>query len=87
MPDPSVPGPGSYTVPSIVGKEANKHTLTGRIPDHLEIANTAFKNPGPGQYAPKLDFSKDGKYFFSKFKNSRASTWNPPSSARFSAKR
>ena len=84
LPDPSAPGPGSYSVPSIVGKEAKKTTLTGRIPDHLEIANTSLKNPGPGQYAPKLDISKDGKYFFSKFKNSRASTWNPPSSVRFS---
>ena len=86
LPDPSVPGPGSYTVPSVVGKEAAKCTLTGRIPNHLERANTAVKSPGPGQYQPKLEISKDGKYFYSKFKSSRATTWNPPSSARFSRK-
>ena len=68
--DPTIPGPGAYGIPSVIGNEAKKFTLRGRTADHLELANTATKNPGPGTYVPKTTFSKDGKYFYSRFKNS-----------------
>ena len=41
------------------------------------------KIPGPGSYPVLPSISKDGKYFVSKFKNSKASAFNPPTSKRF----
>ena len=73
-PDPTVPGPGAYGTPCVIGKEARKFTIRGKTGNHIELANTAIKNPGPGTYMPKTEFSKDGKYFYSKFKNSCSAT-------------
>lgn len=47
------------------------------------IIDESSKIPGPGSYPMLPSISKDGKYYLSKFKNSKASAFNPPSSKRF----
>lgn len=39
--------------------------------------------PGPGAYEPKSAINDKGNYFLSKFKNSLATSIDPPSSNRF----
>lgn len=40
--------------------------------------------PGPGRYESAEDLSNVGKYWTTKFKNSKSKVWNPKSSKRFS---
>lgn len=39
--------------------------------------------PGPGSYEPKPALNDKGNYYVSKFKNSMATSIDPPSSTRF----
>lgn len=39
--------------------------------------------PGPGAYEPKPAINDKGSYFMSKFRNSSATSIDPPSSVRF----
>lgn len=43
----------------------------------------AERTPGPGTYQAVSGITEKGTQFFSKFENSRATVFNPPSSARF----
>lgn len=42
--------------------------------------------PGPGSYNPNVAIDPNGSYFFSKYKNTFASKFNPPTSKRFNDK-
>jgi len=46
---------------------------------------TKAKSPGPGSYASVTSISPQGKHFLSKFENSKASHFDPPTSVRFKA--
>jgi len=78
--DTSIPGPGTYTLLSTVGREARKFSLNGRTPYHQgiipmlktvlnyldEVKLTVKRNvPGPGAYDPKLGIDKMGVYHLS----------------------
>jgi len=48
------------------------------------LENLLYKGqPGPGQYEPKPALNDKGYYFNSKFKNSSATSIDPPTSMRF----
>lgn len=48
------------------------------------IADLNYKGqPGPGSYEPKPALNDKGNYYVSKFKNSMATSIDPPSSTRF----
>eukprot|EP00347_Sterkiella_histriomuscorum_P017541 403348945 len=79
--DASVPGPGQYQIPPIVGKEALKYTLRPKTQN--PYTQTYKGQPGPGQYDTKPALNDKGLYFNSKFKNSSATSIDPPSSVRF----
>ncbi|CDW81826.1 UNKNOWN [Stylonychia lemnae] len=74
--DPSVPGPGQYQIPGIVGNEASKYTMR---PKTVSMSDLNYKGqPGPGSYEPKPALNDKGYYYVSKFKNSMATSIDPP---------
>eukprot|EP00357_Protocruzia_adherens_P022362 CAMPEP_0114987712 /NCGR_PEP_ID=MMETSP0216-20121206/9170_1 /TAXON_ID=223996 /ORGANISM="Protocruzia adherens, Strain Boccale" /LENGTH=390 /DNA_ID=CAMNT_0002350361 /DNA_START=37 /DNA_END=1209 /DNA_ORIENTATION=+ len=77
--DRSVPGPGAYDWSQPLGKQSRKATLKSR--NKLLASNLTV--PGPGAYTLSPTLNDKGKYFVSKFKNSSASVFSPPSSKRF----
>lgn len=90
--DPSVPGPGAYAISGVVGHENPSFTMRPKTVNHcksfyfsdhiLEILS-AKNSPGPGAYEPKAAINDKGSYFLSKFKNSMATSIDPPASGRF----
>ncbi|CDW86776.1 UNKNOWN [Stylonychia lemnae] len=80
--DQCVPGPGQYSIPPIVGKEAVHYTMRPKT-QNLQQSLLYKGQPGPGQYEPKPALNDKGYYFNSKFKNSSATSIDPPSSLRF----
>lgn len=51
----------------------------------MNLKHTNKKSPGPGNYKPKNDLDKFGKYFQSNMKSSGACSFNPTTSIRFSS--
>lgn len=51
----------------------------------MELAS--IKTPGPGTYKSITAITQRGNQFVSKFESSKASTFNPPCSARFKDRR
>ena len=60
-------------------------SISCALNDSLDEYSTIGKNPGPGQYNFPV-MSKNGKYFYSKFRNSKCRMIAPRSKGRFSAK-
>ena len=100
MADASVPGPGSYSIPGIVGREGQPVSMKGknekerskinqRILIYFSLADLTGYIPGPGAYQPKLQPDKDGRYFVSSLKSVPASTFGGPAakSPRFTRER
>lgn len=79
--DRSVPGPGTYTIPQVIGQGGAQYSLRPRLNNNL-LKNSASM-PGPGTYEPPTSISKTGSYFNSKFKNSMARVISPSRSVRF----
>ena len=79
--DKNNPGPGTYTLPSKIGSEGLKYTLKPKIQNNMLKYISSI--PGPGHYATPQATSKNGSYFNSKFKNSRAGIISPSRSVRF----
>lgn len=76
--DPDVPGPGSYNPLKPLGYDSKKFSMSPKDKSrHLEAT------PGPGAYEPRTELSSTGKYFFSRYQNSRACVFSPKSSVRF----
>lgn len=71
-------GPGSYDIKSMLSNV--KYSIR---PKTNMSSTSNVKVPGPGTYDVFPTISKDGRYVISKFKNSGASNFNPPSSQRF----
>mmetsp|Transcript_5085 Transcript_5085/g.9464 ORF Transcript_5085/g.9464 Transcript_5085/m.9464 type:complete len:203 (+) Transcript_5085:36-644(+) len=81
-PDPSVPGPGTYTATKGIGKDAVAYSMRARTAttDQLFLSH---KGPGPGAYRPKVGLDKEGKYVLSSFRSSGACSFSPKTSQRF----
>lgn len=80
--DKNSPGPGAYDTREI-NKKIFAYSFKGRGPAP-ETMTTSRLVPGPGAYPQFSTLSPKGEYFVSKFKNSGASSFAPPKSARFS---
>jgi len=89
--DKAIPGPGTYNVAKRIGGDSSKFSFRARtsslcnhpLPYFILVNSLIPKTPGPGTYTGLSSISKDGTQFYSKFENSRASHFNPPSSQRF----
>lgn len=77
-PDPSIPGPGAYSIPVKFGKEGPKFTIGGS----KSPIKAASLSPGPGAYH-QFDRCNIGKYTLSSFKNIQVHSFAPSSSERF----
>ena len=77
--DKSFPGPGAYPILKDFGYGANKFSISGK----LEPKNMSKKtvSPGPGNYETTSNIQ--GKYMFSKFKNTTNIIWSIDKSPRF----
>ena len=68
IPDPCVPGPGSYTLDKDFGYDKRKFTFGPRTlfndPEYIAKKNGI---PGPGFYLDKLALDKVGKYAISTY--------------------
>jgi len=73
------PGPGTYKVLSLFGKEGPKFTKYHKKPvTKPKIVTDKGKNLGPGEYDinNKVTLNSDGKYSLSKFRNTSSVGWN-----------
>jgi hypothetical protein len=77
--DRNIPGPGTYSVPSIFSKNGdNSYSLKGRGKSMQDLMiNKKRELPGPGQYSPKTSISKDGIYKISGMRNTATITFKP----------
>ena len=80
--DPIVPGPGSYDVRTVVGKDARKSALGPRTLLR-DGPPRNIRTPGPGAYETLSGTTPKGTQFLSRFESSRASNFHPPHSKRF----
>ena len=77
-----VPGPGTYPLPSSFKNASPEFSLRSRT-SYGDFTKNYSNAPGPGHYKSLASISPNGSIFFSKYKNSCAPLFNPPSSARF----
>ena len=87
------PGPGSYDIKPTKNNVAYSIRIRTNIYgiyfqfnvfNQFFSANTStLKVPGPGQYNNISSITGDGKFFFSKYKDSKAPVINPARSGRF----
>ncbi len=78
--DKNFPGPGSYKHTKPFGSEALKFSLYGRG-ESKNLGNKT-KVPGPGSY-PLIGINPEGKYMYSKYKNSMGIIWGSSKEKRF----
>ena len=78
--DKNFPGPGKYKQIKIFGSEGAKFSFIGRN----QPTNLASKTnvPGPGMY-PQLGIKPDGKYMYSRYKNTTGIVWGSSKEKRF----
>jgi hypothetical protein len=76
--DKNFPGPGQYKYTKPFGSEAAKFSIAGRN----KPASSKTKMPGPGTY-PQLGIRPDGKYMFSRYKNTTGIVWGSSKEKRF----
>jgi len=77
--DKSIPGPGTYTVPSIFNKKGeNSYSLKGRGKSMQDLMiNKKRELPGPGQYSPRNTINKNGTYQLSTLRNIKTTSFKP----------
>lgn len=81
QPDKNIPGPGTYRIEGLWGKEGRFITLKSKLSSNL-LRHSKYI-PGPGAYEPTVATSKWGNYFNSKFRSSKAAWFSPARSERF----
>lgn len=59
-----------------------RYTMRMRTPNPYMITSPKFV-PGPGHYPLTSAINARGNFVYSKYRNSSATLFNPPSSARF----
>jgi len=91
--DPTIPGPGAYTINSLVGNEGRKFTLKSKAKNlstyhkyNVGFVDLRYKSPGPCAYKAPPAISPDGKFPYSNYKSSCCGVFNPPKSKRFFSK-
>jgi Sperm-tail PG-rich repeat len=76
--DPSVPGPGTYTIAPKFSNEGRKISMASKRKDIVP----KFSIPGPGTYDQSW-YKSPGRYVISTAKNLEVHTFSPKSSQRF----
>eukprot|EP01017_Pseudomicrothorax_dubius_P025273 TRINITY_DN270_c0_g2_i1.p1 TRINITY_DN270_c0_g2~~TRINITY_DN270_c0_g2_i1.p1 ORF type:complete len:286 (-),score=49.84 TRINITY_DN270_c0_g2_i1:118-975(-) len=74
------PGPGAYDIKTSLSTVSFSMRPRTNDPNAFTTSKSV---PGPGSYPIIPAISKGGKHFYSKYKDSGATTFNPPKSKRF----
>ena len=76
-----IPGPGAYKHKEVFGKGCAVYSISSKAASNYQ--GRPIKVHGPGAYEALAATEREGKHFVSKFKDSGAQNFNPPSSKRF----
>eukprot|EP00831_Metopus_contortus_P067360 TRINITY_DN6010_c0_g3_i1.p1 TRINITY_DN6010_c0_g3~~TRINITY_DN6010_c0_g3_i1.p1 ORF type:complete len:153 (+),score=1.03 TRINITY_DN6010_c0_g3_i1:439-897(+) len=83
-----IPYLAQVPMPQLVQLEKKGRQITIKPKSkNLSFIDSHYKSPGPCAYEALPSINANGKYVYSKFKNSMAIVFNPPRSKRFSTSR
>jgi len=82
--DKNIPGPAKYNIIKKLGNNSPYYTLH-IICGETQWINRHMKNPGPGEYTPKIRINTEGKYPISRISNIKANNFGLDRTNRWSS--